>query len=294
MRKRLPRPSYANVVATLALFLALGGTAWAALGKNAVKTRNIAPSAVTGPKLKNGAVTGPKIARDAVTARKLGRQSVTARAIAPKAILPGAIGLGSILTEALADNSVRAPKIQNGNVTGPKIQANAVTTEKIAAGSITSGKFAADAVAPNSNLFDGLASTKVMKTDRFGRTRVASGTTADLATTANIATFIGNQGSLDFTCDAGALTFTFRNTNAGAANSVWTNLDGGPAVYTLVAPSGTVSVPSEAGSGDTDTGSIDWTVLTDDTLIKMTTVVQDTGPTCTWAVYYEEVTLGSP
>jgi hypothetical protein len=75
-----PKLSYANVVATLALFLALGGGAvWAAgkiksnqigkgqvknknLAKNAVKAKNIAKNAVVTAKLKNGAVNFNKLA----------------------------------------------------------------------------------------------------------------------------------------------------------------------------------------------------------------------------------------
>ena len=60
MRRGAARLSYANVVATIALFLALGGGAvWAAgkvrsgdLAKNAVRSRNIAPHAVTNRKLR--------------------------------------------------------------------------------------------------------------------------------------------------------------------------------------------------------------------------------------------------
>lgn len=61
MRSRL---SYANVVATLALVLALGGgTVYAAskLGKNSVTSKSI----------KNGAVKGPDIAKNAVTGKKV-------------------------------------------------------------------------------------------------------------------------------------------------------------------------------------------------------------------------------
>jgi hypothetical protein len=51
----LPRLSYANVIATLALFLALGGISWAAfnLPNNSVGTRNLKRNAVTSPKVKN-------------------------------------------------------------------------------------------------------------------------------------------------------------------------------------------------------------------------------------------------
>jgi hypothetical protein len=60
MRNRLrPRLTYANVIATLALFLALGGaTAYAAstLGKNSVGTKQLRKNAVTGAKVKNGSL----------------------------------------------------------------------------------------------------------------------------------------------------------------------------------------------------------------------------------------------
>jgi hypothetical protein len=50
--------TFANVVAALALFIALGGASYAALRlpKNSVSTRQIKNNAVTGPKIKTGAV----------------------------------------------------------------------------------------------------------------------------------------------------------------------------------------------------------------------------------------------
>lgn len=64
MKKRLrPRLTYANVIATLALFLALGGgAAFAAsqLGKNSVGAKQLKRNAVTGVKVKDGSL----LARD--------------------------------------------------------------------------------------------------------------------------------------------------------------------------------------------------------------------------------------
>jgi hypothetical protein len=61
MRNRLrPRLTYANVIATLALFLALGGaTAYAAstLGKNSVGSKQLKKNAVTGAKVKDGSLS---------------------------------------------------------------------------------------------------------------------------------------------------------------------------------------------------------------------------------------------
>ena len=60
---RRPRLTYANVVATICLFLVLGGGAWAAtsLPKNSVGTKQLKNGAVTGAKVKKGALTGADI-----------------------------------------------------------------------------------------------------------------------------------------------------------------------------------------------------------------------------------------
>jgi hypothetical protein len=67
LRSRL---TYANVVATLALFLAIGGgTVYAALqlSKNSVKSKNIAKGAVKTSDLAKKAVTGPKVKDGTIT-----------------------------------------------------------------------------------------------------------------------------------------------------------------------------------------------------------------------------------
>jgi hypothetical protein len=64
MKRLSGKLSYANVVATLALFIAVGGaSAFAAgqLAKNSVGTKQIKNNAVTSSKIKNGAITGSKV-----------------------------------------------------------------------------------------------------------------------------------------------------------------------------------------------------------------------------------------
>ncbi len=70
--------SYANVTATLALVVALGGTSYAALH-------------VTTADIENGAVTSSKLANKAVVAAKIGGAAVNAAALAPKAVTPAAV-----------------------------------------------------------------------------------------------------------------------------------------------------------------------------------------------------------
>jgi hypothetical protein len=69
MKRRLRAPSPALVISLLALFIALGGTSYAAIAlpKNSVGTKQLKKNAVTGPKIKNGAVTKTKINTSGLT-----------------------------------------------------------------------------------------------------------------------------------------------------------------------------------------------------------------------------------
>ncbi|HEX3174095.1 MAG TPA: hypothetical protein VHQ43_07740 [Solirubrobacterales bacterium] len=81
MQTLLRKLTYANVVATLALFLALGGGAvWAAgqLGKNVVKSKNIAANAIRTQDIAKNAVKTAKIAANAVRGKNLAKNSVSA------------------------------------------------------------------------------------------------------------------------------------------------------------------------------------------------------------------------
>ena len=68
MQKRRFTPSPAFVVSLIALFVALGGTSYAAitaLPARSVGTTQLKNNAVTGPKIKNGAITAAKISSSA-------------------------------------------------------------------------------------------------------------------------------------------------------------------------------------------------------------------------------------
>ncbi len=139
---QIPRPklNYANVIATIALFVALGGAAVAAgLPKKSVGSQQLKPGAVTTKALHKKAVTSGKLAPKAVTAGKLGAN----------AVLPGNLGNGIISTEKLADGSVLASKIKNGVITTNKLTNSAVTTPKLGDGSVNSAKLADGAVSVN-------------------------------------------------------------------------------------------------------------------------------------------------
>jgi hypothetical protein len=137
MKRFLPRLTYANVIASLALFIALGGAAVAAgLPKNSVGPNQIKKGAVTPKALRKGAVTSGKIAPKAVVAGKLG----------PNAVLPGNLGAGIINTSKLSAGAVNAEKIANNVITTNKLNNKAVTSAKIAEKTIATGNLAEGAV----------------------------------------------------------------------------------------------------------------------------------------------------
>ena len=229
--------SYSNVMATIAVFLALGGAAYAALGRNVVKSRNIAPGAVRGPDLAKGAVTSPKLGRGAVSDRAL----------------------------------------RNGAVTNRKIKDEAVTGTKIL--ERTLGQV------PDAAELGGLAPSRYLRTERFGRALAASGSLG-AGQSGNVESFISNQGTLSFTCAPG-LPFTFTNSGPQPV-AVWSAADGNPAQHATVNPGGTASVPSDVPpNGD---GWAELQIRTDNTLIKLTATA-DLATGCTYAVFSEELTL---
>jgi hypothetical protein len=85
LRKVLGHLTYANVVATLALFIALGGLSYAAitsLPKNIVRSKHI----------KNRQVKKPDIGRNAVNSQKVDDETLLADDFAPGQLRPGPPG----------------------------------------------------------------------------------------------------------------------------------------------------------------------------------------------------------
>jgi hypothetical protein len=78
LSRRSLKPSYSAVTATLALFLALGGGAYAAsvLPAKSVGARELKKNAVVRAKIKNNAVNGSKVAADSLTGQDIRESSL--------------------------------------------------------------------------------------------------------------------------------------------------------------------------------------------------------------------------
>lgn len=102
------RLTYSNVMATAAVFLALGGGAIAAskLGRNTVGTKQ----------LKKGAVHKRDLAKKAVTNAKLGDKAVSTGKIAGSAVTGSKIATGAVGTDELAGGAVTRAKVADSAI----------------------------------------------------------------------------------------------------------------------------------------------------------------------------------
>jgi hypothetical protein len=120
------RPSFATVIASLALFVALGGPAQAArfidgnllrrgsVGSAAIKDRSLKAEDLSRPAVRtlqttpNNSVTEAKIAGRAVTPAKLAAGAVTSAALADHTVAAIDLGANAVRSENVADGALRA------------------------------------------------------------------------------------------------------------------------------------------------------------------------------------------
>lgn len=118
MRRRIPKPrlSYANVVATLALVLAVGGGATAialSLPKNSVHSKQIAKEAVKSSDIAKDAVTGDKVKEST-----LGKVPSAAFADAAGSAKEAANAAHAGVADSLGGSITQANAVQAQNVAG--------------------------------------------------------------------------------------------------------------------------------------------------------------------------------
>lgn len=110
--------SFANVTAVLALFVALGGTGYAAISipANSVGSAQIRPNAVGASEIRRGAVGRSEIRAGGVASSEIARDGVGA-----SEIRRGAVG-----TSEIHNGAIRADDIKNGTIASVDLAAGAV------------------------------------------------------------------------------------------------------------------------------------------------------------------------
>jgi hypothetical protein len=114
--------SFSNVIAMLALFVALGGAAYAG-------------TTINGSSIKNGSIGGGKLKNETITANKLKKGTLTGAQIAPGSITSSSINestLGIVPSAQNATTAGTATKAKSATTAGTATTATSATTAKSA------------------------------------------------------------------------------------------------------------------------------------------------------------------
>jgi hypothetical protein len=122
LRMKLPRrrPRYADIVATLALFFALGGTAYAVtqIDPDSVYTDAIQDKAVTVAKLHNNSVDSTKVVNGSITSLDITDNSLGAADLATSSVDNSELATNAVTGAKVADNSIGLADLVGANVNG--------------------------------------------------------------------------------------------------------------------------------------------------------------------------------
>ncbi len=176
MKKYLKAFSYANVMATVAVFLTLGGAAYAVslAPKNSVTGRSIRDNAVTTKDVRNSSLQGIDVRDDSLTGADVDEstlEGVTLRGPAggdltgqfPSPLL----GPNTVATEEIANDGVTNTDIAEGAVTGVKLGFSSVDSSKIQDDSVGSPELA-DAAVGSSEIGDAAVGVSELANDTVG------------------------------------------------------------------------------------------------------------------------------
>jgi hypothetical protein len=222
MRNRL---SYANVMATLAVFVALGGSSYAAIK-------------VTGKNVTNGSLTGADIKKHSVQLNRL-RESLPPGDQGAKGDqgpkgdqgIPGLKG----------DQGIQGLKGDTGPSTGP--------AGGVLASNYPNPTFATGAKAPDADAVDGVSSEDLIQ----GNGRVSQGSWLDFANDqlAEVYSDPSSRFKLVYSCPlvpTGTHTLGVRSTSNAAADLITLNDSATPAVTRLAAGADSTVTVARAGS----------------------------------------------
>lgn len=257
-RSQLLHP--ATIIASVALFVSLGGVTYAAA---TIGTKQLKTGAVTRAKIKNRAVSASKLANNAVVTQKLATGAVTPTKLRTGAVTAGKLADGAIQPSNLQNGAVTESKLGSGAVSESKLGAGAVSESKLGAGAVTSGKLGAGAVGGAAIADGAITSGKLAAgaavvgrgTQAVTRDEVPAGQSVTLFTLTGL-------GQIQAACAAGVATTSFTNSSGVAVNVQATGIDNGapdvPFVERSNPATGATVTHTNIGTGGVE--SITWQV----------------------------------
>ncbi len=126
------RPSPALVIACVALFAPLTGSAIAAgVGKNTVRSPQIVNGTIRTVDLRDNAVKAGKIAPDAVDTTEIAENGVESSDVAPDTLTADDLGPASVTSSEVADQSLTADDLGPNSVGSSELQAGSVRASEL-------------------------------------------------------------------------------------------------------------------------------------------------------------------
>ncbi len=126
------RPSPALVIACIALFAALTGSAIAAgVGKNTVRSPQIVDGTIRTVDLRDNAVAAGKIAPDAVDTTEIAENGVDSSDVAPDSLTAGDLAPNSVTSSEVADQSLTADDLGPNSVGSSELQTGSVRASEL-------------------------------------------------------------------------------------------------------------------------------------------------------------------
>lgn len=188
MKKVRKSLSYANLMASFAVFLALGGTAVAVqqAAKNSVTSKSIKDASVTGKDVKDDSLTGADV------------DEGTLAGVRPGGPAGGDLS-GTYPNPALGPDSVGTDEIAAGGVTNTDIGEGAVTGIKLGLSSVDTSKIQNDAV-QTQDIADGQVNALDLGLDSVGADEFKGMSTT---TSAGVTVNAGTPKTVIATCPAG-------------------------------------------------------------------------------------------
>ena len=165
------KPSPSMVVALIALFVSLSGTAAALSGRNTVDSGDIKPENVRASDLDRGAVTAGKVAPGAVGGSAIAPGAIDGSKVAGDSLTGAQVlesSLGTVPFATSADSATTAGSANTANSANSANTANSATT-------------AADA-----DKLDGLTSTEFLRRDRVAREGIQNNLVGDAVLTSGV------------------------------------------------------------------------------------------------------------
>lgn len=144
------RISPAMILSVVALFVALGGSAYAVgIGKNTVRSPQIVDGAVRTVDLRDNAVKAAKVAPDAIGNEELAENSVTSQEVLDETLTNQDLGAASVTSSEIADGSVGSADVSDNSLTANDLAADSVRSSEL--GTVVQRQSAAQAIAAGAN-----------------------------------------------------------------------------------------------------------------------------------------------